>query len=142
MIVCWTRQKKRFLLKMLSFAFIAAFSCTPIPDLPCTRDINPVCVNDVQYNNECLARAAGYHSECAYRVANGPCRNRDVPVLPEGLNCGPNEIYSELGRCVPKPWSDFMNCAEEVRQGACPLGNNPNPWVGEHCTITCARFHA
>jgi hypothetical protein len=57
--------------------------------------------------------------------------------LPE--DCGPNEIYSELGRCVPKPWSDFMNCAEEVRHGACPLGNNPNSWVGEHCAITCVR---
>ena len=122
---------------MLTLALFA-LSCTPIPDLVCTRNVEPVCVNDVQYTNECAARAAGYHGGCANAVVAGPCRQREVAQLPEGLRCQPNETYSETGRCVRKPWSDFANCAEEVRQGACAHGHSPNSWVAEHCAITCA----
>lgn len=123
----------------MSILALLALSCTPIPDLPCTRNVDPVCVNGAQYDNECRARAAGYHGECGREISAGPCRSRDVPVLPAGLQCRPDEIFSEQGRCVPKPWTDYEDCAEEARQGACPSGNNPNPWVGEHCAITCAR---
>ena len=124
----------------MTMSMLAALSCTPIPDIPCTRNIQPVCVDGVQYSNECMARAAGYYGQCAKVVVPGSCRNtRDMPILPTGLLCHPDEVYSEVGRCVKKPWSYFLSCAEEVRQGACSHGDNPNPWVAEHCAITCAR---
>ena len=115
-------------------------ACTPQPNLICTREFAPVCADSTtQFSNACLARAAGFYGECASRLADGPCRTRDAPELPAGLNCSPDEFYSELGRCVPKPWSDFASCAEEARQGACANGRDPNPWVAEHCAITCSR---
>lgn len=125
---------------MLTIALLA-WACTPKPDLVCSREFAPVCVEGVQYSNMCMAHAAGYHGDCTNRIVQGPClQNREVPPqLPVGLQCQANEIFSETGRCVPKPWSDFVSCAEEARQGACAHGSDTNAWVVEHCSITCAR---
>ena len=48
-------------------------------------------------------------------------------------------VFTESGACVSKPWPDFVSCAEEERQGACPQGTDPNAWVAEHCRRTCER---
>lgn len=53
-------------------------------------------------------------------------------------DCPNDGIMSETKKCVAKPWSDFLNCEEEKRQGACPGGFDPKPWVGQHCAITCS----
>ena len=126
---------------MLSLGLIALIlGCTPDPTMTCTRELAPVCAGGSEYGNLCQAQAAGYTGECAKDIVNGPCTNlrSDLPTVPEGLDCAATETYSETGRCVDKPWSDFRSCAEEKRQGACPNGNDPNPWVGEHCLRTCA----
>ena len=99
----------------------------------CTREIMPVCGNGTTYNNMCLAEAAGFYGNCASNVKMGSCA--DVNTR---LTCAQHETLSETGICVHKPWSDFSSCEEEKRQGACPNGNDPNPWVGEHCAITCS----
>jgi len=52
------------------------------------------------------------------------------------IDCPPNQVVSEdTNGCVPKPWSDFQDCDEEVRQGACADGN---AWVAQHCKTTCS----
>jgi hypothetical protein len=55
----------------------------------------------------------------------------------QNLSCGANEILSELGHCVTKPWYDFLSCAEESAGGACTDGNT---WVAQHCATTCANL--
>ena len=117
-------------------------ACTPQPEKICTREYAPVCVDgSSQYSNLCLAQAAGFFGDCASKVVDGECRNRNEAELPQGLNCKSNEIFSELGHCVEKPWYNFSSCAEEARQGACADGADPNPWVAQHCAITCARMN-
>ena len=48
-------------------------------------------------------------------------------------------VFTESGKCLPRPWPDFVSCAGEARQGACPQGADPNAWVAEHCQRTGAR---
>ena len=107
----------------------------------CTREYLPVCADGTDYGNRCMARAAGFIGECADKIVSGRCSGarEELQTVPQGLNCADGEFFSELGRCVPKPWSDFRSCAEEKRQGACPGGNDPNFWVGENCGVTCAQ---
>ena len=119
------------------FIISLAQACTPQPNLVCTREYAPVCADGNEYSNSCMARAAGFDGDCANRIVSGPCHTRNNPELPTGLNCGSNEVFSETGKCVNKPWSDFVSCAEEARQGACADGRDPNPWVSEHCVLTC-----
>jgi hypothetical protein len=93
---------------------------------------DPVCIDKSEFANECLARAAGFSSECGFNVVRGGCFSRDFAT------CLPHvEVFSELGVCIAKPWDDFVSCAEEKRQGACSNGRDPNPWVVKHCAITC-----
>ena len=132
-------QKRRKREGMIA-SLILTLACTPQPSRICTREYSPVCVDgNTQYNNLCLAETAGFYDACADRVSSGPCYNRGEPKLPEGLGCGGDEVWSELKRCVAKPWSDFLSCQEEARQGACGDGADPNPWVAKHCVVTCAR---
>ena len=116
-------------------------ACTPDPSMICTREYAPVCADNTEFTNRCLARAAGFRGDCEHSIVDGTCKTRGqlAPELPSGLTCAPTETYSETGKCVPKPWSDFASCAEEKRQGACPGGRDPNPWVGQHCSVTCAH---
>lgn len=114
--------------------------CQPDPSMVCTKEYQPVCADGTEYSNLCQAQAAGFVGSCATKIVAGSCSGTrgELPTIPMGLDCDANEFFSELGMCVPKPWSDFRSCAEEKRQGACPGGRDPNPWVGEHCTITCS----
>ena len=122
---------------MLSLLFVV-LSCTPNPEMICTREYSPVCADGVEYSNRCLAQAAGFVDDCASRIFDGRCQVRDQePNLPTGLSCADNEVYSELGHCTQKPWSDFVSCIEEKNQGACSNGRDPNPWVMQHCVLTC-----
>ena len=114
---------------------LALLSCTPDPTMICTREMNPVCADGTDYANPCMARAAGFVGECASKVTPGTCSG-SRQILP---SCGPTETFSETGACVPKPWSDYVSCIEEKNQGACPEGYDPNPWVGVHCSLTCAN---
>lgn len=109
-------------------------TCVPDPTLVCTREINPVCADGVDYANPCAARAAGFVGECANKITPGPCGG-SRHIVP---GCGADQVFSETGKCVAKPWTDFSSCVEEKRQGACPDGYDPNPWVGVHCALTCA----
>ena len=43
-----------------------------------------------------------------------------------------------MGSCVDVPWYDFVDCATEKTQGACPNGSDPNEWVAVHCAVTCS----
>ena len=112
-----------------------ALACEPRRSSICTRVYLPVCANGTTYSNECLAQSAGFHSNCAHFVTQGVCD--EEPVAPRSETCEAGEFFSEKGMCVPKPWSDFTSCEVEKGQGACPDGNDPNPWVGEHCATTC-----
>ena len=55
----------------------------------------------------------------------------------ENKSCKPNEILSESGICVPRPWYDFINCEIEIGQGACPHGRDPNENISKYCLYTC-----
>jgi len=118
---------------MLSVLTIV-LACTPNPTLVCTtREYNPVCADNTDFSNECLAEAAGYTKECANKLTPGPCGG-SLFTMPM---CMQHEVFSETGKCVPRPWSDFKSCQEEKKQGACPNGYDPNPWVEAHCPLTC-----
>lgn len=52
----------------------------------------------------------------------------------------PDEVYTEVG-CKPKPWTDWADCSEELRQQACPHMADPNPKVYELCPYSCAKDH-
>lgn len=127
-------------MRMFSIVLWLSVACTPIPDLRCTRNYDPVCADDkVEFPNECLARSAGYHGECARHVKPGGCFSDEGDFSA----CKPDdEVFSELGYCTLKPWTDFVSCAEEKRQGACAGGRDPNRWVIEHCVLTCAETAA
>ena len=116
---------------------VLTLGCTPNPTLRCPRTFSPVCADNTEYSNLCHAQAAGFHGECASMVVDGPCGNRGVPMTPT-FTCSGTEVHSETGKCVPRPWSDYSDCATEKRQGACPNGYDPNPWVAENCAVTCA----
>lgn len=118
---------------MLLLSLLLSLSCVPLPNTYCTRELSPVCADGVTYSNACLARAAGFHSDCASLVLPGECSSSPADACPPS-----RPFFSETQVCVPKPWSDFAGCAVEKAQGACPGGSDPNPWVGEHCAITCA----
>jgi hypothetical protein len=121
---------------MIGLVAIVLLGCTPNPGMRCTRTYDPVCAEGTEYSNLCHAQAAGYVDDCAFKVSHGPCNARDASnVL---ASCGPTEFLSVTGVCVEKPWSDFESCEMEKNQGACPDGYDPNPWVGEHCVLTCA----
>lgn len=116
---------------MLSTLYTMLLACTPQPILRCNRDVQPVCAQNIEFLNLCHARAAGFHGACASQITNGPCNMARE-------SCIPTQTKSEKdGLCVDKPWSDFVSCEIEKHQGACPGGNDPNPWVGEHCFTTC-----
>tara|TARA_B100000945_G_scaffold321454_1_gene336123 strand:+ start:806 stop:1195 length:390 start_codon:yes stop_codon:yes gene_type:complete len=119
------------MLHQLVYLMIA---CVPRRNEMCTREFNPVCGNATTYNNQCLARAAGFYGACEQNLRQGACETVN------SRNCASNEFFSEKGMCVTKPWSDFNSCEEEKLQGACPNGNDPNPWVGEHCAQTCGVY--
>lgn len=110
-------------------------ACTPRQNVYCTREIRPVCANGTTYNNLCLAEAAGYYGDCAYHVKAGECGS-----ISGRATCPSGEFMSEKGMCVRKPWSDFESCEIEKNQGACPGGRDPNPWVSEHCAVTCGVY--
>ena len=123
---------------MLALAQIMmVLACTPNPMMRCSRAFVPVCANGVDYTNVCQAQAAGYVGACARNISSGTCSHASVPRTPAGLSCPSTQTYSETGRCVPRPWRDFHSCLEEKRQGACADGNDPNPWVVQHCMLTC-----
>lgn len=110
-------------------------ACTPNLQLICTREYSPVCAEGKDYANACLARAAGYGGECSNKVQSGTCSSltRTPP-----LSCSSSQVFSELGYCVLRPWSDFVSCSTEKDQGACRDGRDPNDWVIENCALTCA----
>ena len=116
---------------MLAGLLATVLACTPQPNNFCTREFMPVCGNGTTYNNICLAQAAGFHGKCEVFLKNGRCDSVST------VKCAPIEFFSEKGFCIAKPWSDFTSCEEEKTQGACPNGNDPNPWVSEHCATTC-----
>lgn len=112
-------------------------ACVPRNNMFCTREYLPVCGNGTTYSNMCRAEAAGFYNNCAQFVTQGAC---DSPDTVDRVTCESHQTFSEKGFCVNKPWSDFENCEIEKNQGACPGGNDPNPWVGEHCAKTCGVF--
>lgn len=80
-----------------------------------------------------------YWKYCNFGASHGWCENAAFKdACRSECPCADGEFLSELGMCVPKPWSDFTSCAEEKLQGACKSGTDPNPWVGQHCQVTCA----
>lgn len=123
---------------MTWIVFTLLLGCVPRPHIMCARDVDPVCARGTQYANMCSAEAAGYYDECSKYVVRGPCVGAEqVPRVSDA--CGSSEFLSESTHaCVPKPWSDFVSCAVEKTQGACPNGRDPNRWVAVHCSATCA----
>ena len=119
---------------MIAFVVFTTLACDPQPNRVCTREFRPVCAENVEFSNYCVAQAAGYNGECENLIRNGPCRQIRNP----SLTCKSTEFFSEKGLCVTKPWSDFISCEVEKNQGACPQGADPNPFIGEHCSVTCA----
>ncbi len=115
--------------------FLLVLSCVPDPNRICPRVYRPVCAEGTrEFGNLCQAEAEGYIGECAVHVKQGKC----APVPEQRAACAEDQVRDEAsGECIPKPWSDFHSCEEEQRQGACPGGSDPNPWVGEHCSVTC-----
>lgn len=74
-----------------------------------------------------------YQSACAALTSSDMCSyTNDV--------CTSGHIRSETGECVSQPWYDWKSCSEEMNQGACPDGADPNPAVYQICPYTCARF--
>lgn len=122
---------------MLAAASLFVLACTPNPTMRCSRTYDPVCANAVDFSNLCQAQAAGYTGECSSNISTGTCASSNLRRVPERLHCASGKVYSETGRCVDPPWDDFNSCEEEKRQGACATGNDPNPWVVEHCAVTC-----
>ena len=118
---------------MLTEIITFTLACVPQNNVFCTREVMPVCGNGTTYNNLCLAQAAGFYGNCAANVKNGECVNARI-------SCESHQFLSEKGFCVTKPWSDFESCEVEKNQGACPNGNDPNPFVGEHCALTCGVY--
>lgn len=114
---------------------VALLSCVPRRNIMCTREFVPVCGNGTTFGNRCLAESAGFYDDCAQFLKEGDCTSINTRLV-----CASDEFASETGVCVKKPWSDFKSCDEEKRQGACPNGNDPNPFVGEHCKVTCGVF--
>ena len=107
--------------------------CAPEPGRVCSREIALVCAPDGrQFLNRCTAEAAGYCDD----LRDGPCLTGSLAADDTGCGAG---VRSErtLG-CVPRPWADFVSCKNEKAQGACHDGYDPNPWVSEHCVVTCA----
>lgn len=121
---------------MLSIVFISILSCVPRQNMMCTREYRPVCGNGTTFSNRCMAETVGFYNDCAKFLTAGECGD----AMTARLRCDDGDFPSEKGMCVRKPWSDFSTCEEEKRQGACPGGADPNPWVGEHCQITCGNF--
>ena len=118
-----------------TFALLT-LACTPLPDLSCPKDYDPVCVNNIEFSSVCHARAAGFHGDCGTNVVPGSCFKSSDDV--DFHSCSPHtQVFSELGRCVDRPWKDFVSCTEEKKQGACTDGRDPNSWVIQHCYITC-----
>lgn len=122
---------------MLHFCLAILLSACPLEQdnsIICNRAYSPVCAGGIDYANECVARVAGFSGDCYHNVKTGTCSSlaRAPP-----LSCTEDEVFSELGHCVPRPWSDFVSCATEKGQGACRGGRDPNAWVIEHCALTC-----
>lgn len=130
---------------MSGFARIVMFVCMLQPTLAlptgcaprfqfCPRYFLPVCAEGVTYENRCRAESAGYHSQCSTYITSGAC-------VEQKTTCLSDEFMSEsLDKCVKKPWADFESCDIEKAQGACANGNDPNPWVVQHCAKTCGHF--
>ena len=75
-----------------------------------------------------------YQSTCEAIATEERCSYNDAEV------CQGGEVRSETGQCVSQPWYDWKSCNEEMHQGACPDGADPNPSVYQLCPYTCARF--
>lgn len=118
---------------MLAEILTFMLACNPRPNLMCTREYMPVCGNGTTFNNICLAQRAGFHGHCSVNLHVGECIHTRVI-------CESHQFLSEKGFCVKKPWDDFESCEIEKKQGACPQGNDPNPFVGEHCAVTCGVY--
>jgi hypothetical protein len=55
--------------------------------------------------------------------------------------CNADEMLSQrFSVCVKKPSKDFVSCEVEKKNGKCPGGSDPDPWVTEHCARTCAGW--
>ena len=121
---------------MLSELVILFMACTPRQTAFCTREFNPARANGTTYSNQCLAESAGFYGNCSQFVVRGECNSAPT----QRITCTSDQFLSEQGMCVTKPWSDFTSCVIEKNQGACPDGNDPNPWVGEHCAVTCGVY--
>ncbi len=118
-------------------SLLFTLSCIADPTKMCATDFEPVCVNGTEFSNLCHAEAAGFYGKCGTEVIAGPCSK--ATAYPNVVSCSSEMFLSEkTGRCVTKPWSDFLSCDEEKRQGACANGADPNPWVAEHCSRTCS----
>jgi hypothetical protein len=50
----------------------------------------------------------------------------------------PGHVFTEAG-CRPKPWDDWKDCTEEIRQHVCPHMADPNPLVHSLCPYSCAK---
>ena len=56
----------------------------------------------------------------------------------ENRVCSTTQILSETGQCVDRPWYDYIDCATEIEQGACPHGTDPNDDINKYCIYTCS----
>ena len=66
------------------------------------------------------------------------CNAFQAKEICENRVCGTTQILSETGQCVDRPWYDYIDCATEIVQGACPHGADPNENINKYCIYTCS----
>ena len=116
-------------------------------ELQCTAASVPTFCKVDDTTNKCVAIEDPEEpsNEMPHQVRNNYCQSLKVENCHEANKadsqyflCNVDEILSENGQCVKRPWADFIDCNQEVAQGACPHGSNPNRSVNVHCPYTCA----
>lgn len=118
-------------------------NCTPLDESTCAiGSVATFCERDVATNTckavskTSLGLAEGENDDSDVSAIQAYCEKLDTESC-ENRACESTQILSETGQCVQRPWYDYTDCATEIKQGACPHGNDPNPDINQYCIYTC-----
>lgn len=117
-------------------------NCMPLNSEKCASGNKPTFCSWNQGTNTCnvVSRTElglGAHDDSDLTDVQAYCNMLNQESC-ENRVCGTTQILSETGQCVDRPWYDYIDCATEIQQGACPHGTDPNADINKYCIYTCS----